>query len=106
MRRTRETKSYDCTDAMDALNRIPLSTISWTVKNSQRDDLVVEQQAGRFGEAQSQNAIPPNERPVMKWNGNPFRLDGGDDGRSEDDGAFFLLPYWVGRYYHLLSCPQ
>ena len=99
-------KSYDCTDAKETLNRIPLSTISWTVKNSQRDDLVVEQQAGRFGEAQSQNAIPPDERRVMKWNGNPFQLDGGDNGRSEDDGAFFLLPYWVGRYYHLLSCPQ
>jgi hypothetical protein len=99
-------KSYDCTDASETLNRIPLSTISWTVKNSQRDDLVDNQQAGRFGESQTQNAIPPNERPVMKWNGNPFRLDGGDNGRSEDDGAFFLLPYWLGRYYHLLSCPQ
>ncbi|MCU1272965.1 MAG: hypothetical protein JWO48_396, partial [Bryobacterales bacterium] len=38
------------------------------------------------------------ERPVMKWNGNPFRIDGGNGGRTEDDGAFFLLPYWMGRY--------
>jgi hypothetical protein len=46
----------------------------------------------------------PGERPVMKmkWNGNPFRIDGGNLGRTEDDGAFFLLPYWMGRYLGLL----
>jgi len=97
-------KSYDCADATETLNRIPLSTISWTAKNSQRVDLPIELQADRFGEAQSQSAIPPDERKVMKWNGNPFQLDGGDNGRSEDDGSFFLLPYWLGRYHHLLSC--
>ena len=39
-----------------------------------------------------QTLLRPDERPVMKWNGNPFVVDGGDGGRSEDDGAFFLLP--------------
>ena len=39
----------------------------------------------------------------MKWNGNPFVVDGGDGGRSEDDGTFFLLPYWMGR--HLKCVP-
>jgi hypothetical protein len=34
----------------------------------------------------------------MKWNANPFQLDGGDEGLSEDDGAGFLLAYWLGRY--------
>ena len=23
--------------------------------------------------------------------------------RSEDDGAYFLLPYWMGRYHHLID---
>jgi hypothetical protein len=100
------TKTFDCADSLDALRRIPLSTIAWTVTNSQRNDLVVQKQVGRFHEAQSQTSILPNERSVMKWNTNPFRLDGDDAGRSEDDGTFFLLPYWLGRYDHLLSCPQ
>jgi len=39
----------------------------------------------------------------MKWNGNPYRIDGGNGGRSEDDGAFFLLPYWMGRYHKLIG---
>jgi hypothetical protein len=99
-------KTYDCAASLDTLRRIPLSTIAWTVDNSQRADLVIVKQVGRFGEPQAQASIPPNERRVMKWNDNPFRLDGGDDGRREDDGSFFLLPYWMGRYYHLLSCPQ
>jgi hypothetical protein len=57
-----------------------------------RADVEFRRARGRFGERESQRAIPPNERAVMKWNGNPFELDGGDDGHSEDDGAFFLLP--------------
>jgi hypothetical protein len=99
-------KTYDCEASLDALRRIPLSTVSWAVENSQRDDLVIQKQVGRFEEAQAQTSIPPNERSVMKWNTNPFMLDGGGSGRSEDDGTFFLLPYWLGRYDHLLSCPQ
>ena len=47
--------------------------------------------------------LPPDERPIMKWNGNPFRIDGGNGGRTEDDGSFLLLPYWMGRYLGILS---
>jgi len=33
----------------------------------------------------------------MKWNGNPFVIDGGAGGQGEDDGAAFLLPTgWAG----------
>lgn len=94
---------YAAVEARRTLEGIPLDTISWTVKNSQRADLEVIRNRGRFGETQAQEAIPPNERRVMNWNGNPFQLDGGDDGGSEDDGAFFLLPYWMGRYHALLG---
>jgi hypothetical protein len=96
-------EDYAREDALATLERIPLDTISWTVKNSQRADLEMNHSRGRVGEKQSWQAIPANERRVMKWNGNPFELDGGDDGRSEDDGTFFLLPYWLGRYHGLLG---
>ncbi|MEY3283202.1 MAG: hypothetical protein RIR86_1215, partial [Acidobacteriota bacterium] len=46
---------------------------------------------------------PYDELPMSKWNGNPYRLDGGSDGRREDDGAYFLLPYWMGRYHKLIG---
>ncbi len=43
--------------------------------------------------------VAPDERSVSKWNGNPYHPDGGGNGNGEDDGAFFLLPYWMGRYH-------
>lgn len=46
--------------------------------------------------------LPPDERPTMKWNGNPFVVDGGGGGRGEDDGAAFLLPYWMGRHHKFI----
>jgi hypothetical protein len=97
------TKDFDRESALETLEGIPLDTISWTVKNSQRVDLEIDPSRGRFGEMQAKQSIPANERRVMKWNDNPYQLDGGDDGRSEDDGAFFLLPYWLGRYHNLLG---
>ena len=39
----------------------------------------------------------------MRWNANRFRVDGGNGGRNEDDGAAFLLPYWMGRYYRCVE---
>jgi len=93
---------YEAREALETLERIPLDTVYWTVKNSQRADLPLAATADRFGEKQSSRAILPNERCVMKWNGNPFQLNCESGGQSEDDGAFFLLPYWLGRYHKLL----
>jgi hypothetical protein len=94
---------YDAPAALEALERIPLDTIAWTVKNSQRVDLPRAPSADRFREKQSLRALAANERGVMKWNGNPFQLDYLSGGRSEDEGAFFLLPYWLGRFHKLLA---
>jgi len=93
---------YDAREALETLERIPLDTVYWTVRNSQRVDLFRAPSADRFREKQSRRALPPNERGVMKWNGNPFQLDCISEGRSEDEGAFFLLPYWLGRFHKLL----
>ncbi|MGQ9524803.1 MAG: two-component regulator propeller domain-containing protein [Armatimonadota bacterium] len=84
------------------LQEIPLDLVSWTMRNSSRSDVTLNEEEGRFGEAQSVVPVSPAERAVMKWNGNPYRLDGGNGGREEDDGTFFLLPYWMGRWYGLL----
>ena len=84
--------------AFRTLYRIPMDLINWTVENSHRTDIDWEPDADRHGRRQSRTLLAPDERPVMKWNGNPFRTDGGNGGRSEDDGAFFLLPYWMARY--------
>ena len=92
----------DLESAARTLYRMPVDTIEWTVKNSQRKDIVLDTGADRFHHRQAKTLLPHDELPVMKWNSNPFDIDGGSDGRGEDDGAAFLLPYWMGRYHNFL----
>jgi hypothetical protein len=81
------------------LERIPVDLIEWEVRNSHRLDVKLQKEKDRFDRGQLTEVLAPDERPVSKWNGNPYRPDGGGNGAAEDDGAFFLLPYWMGRYY-------
>ena len=89
----------DAEEAILTLEQIPMDLITWTMRNSHRADIPLDESPGRFDEPQSVAAIPADERPVMRWNGNPYRLDGGNGGRSEDDGTFYLIAYWLGRYH-------
>ena len=88
----------DLEGAVKTLERIPMDLISWKVVNSDRKDVAMEKELDRAQERQARSLLPADERPVMKWNGNPFVVDGGNGGFSEDDGGFFLLAYWMGRY--------
>ena len=82
-----------------SLQRIPMDLVDWKMQNSHRLDVRFQPNRDRFGQRQLTEALAPDERPVRKWNSNPYIPDGGDDGLGEDDGGFFLLPYWLGRYY-------
>jgi hypothetical protein len=94
---------FDRDDSTLGLREIPMDLVSWTMNNSHRLDVPHDPLADRFQRPQALVVLPADERPVMKWNGNPYIMDGGNGGRSEDDGAFFLLPYWMGRYYRYIS---
>ena len=93
----------DLKAAVHTLYRTPMDTITWTVRNTGRGDVKWANERDRFGHHESLTLLPPDERPVMRWNSNPFVVDGGDGGHSEDDGAAFLLPYWMGRYHRFLK---
>jgi len=80
-----------------------MDTIEWAVANSHRLDVPTDPLGDRFKRRQSLIVLPYDELPMMKWNGNPYSLDGGNGGRGEDDGAYFLLPYWMGRYHRLIG---
>ncbi len=81
------------------LERIPLDMLQWHAQNSQRIDVTFQKQKDRFTRPQLTEVLAPDERPVEKWNSNPYRPDGGGGGTEEDDGSYFLLPYWMGRYH-------
>ena len=97
--------AVDLSGAQWMLERIPIDLIDWTVLNSARGDVALDGGKDRFGKSQTTVLLPADERPVMKWNGNPFVVDGGDGGATEDDGAFFLLPYWLGRHQGFIAKP-
>ena len=96
-------KEFDRDDSIRTLREIPMDLIEWTVTNSHRLDVPMDALADRFKRPQALIVLPYDELPMTKWNGNPYRIDGGNGGRSEDDGAYFLLPYWMGRYHKLIG---
>jgi hypothetical protein len=96
-------KPCDVEGAARTLKEIPLDLLIWGVKNSHRADLKWDEGSGRFGEKQVLDPLPFDERPMMKWNGNPFRVDSGGNGTAEEDPTMFLLPFWMGRYHGLIE---
>ncbi|MFN0086257.1 MAG: hypothetical protein ACKVX9_12790 [Blastocatellia bacterium] len=94
---------FDREDSLRTLREIPMDLIAWTVNNSSRLDVPMDALADRFKRKQALIVLPYDELPMSKWNGNPYRVDGGNGGRSEDDGVCFLLPYWMGRHHKLIG---
>ncbi len=93
---------FDLELSVAALQDVPLDLVSWTVNNSTRQDLPRATYRSRAGELLAVSPLPPSERRLMRWNADPYVLDGGDAGLREDDGTFFLLPYWMARYHQFL----
>jgi len=93
----------DAGAAAQTLGEIPLDLCNWPIRNSVRNDIEVAPGSGRFGEVESTYPVRADELPAGRWNANPYRLDGGGDGSSEEDGAQYLLPYWLGRYHGLIE---
>jgi hypothetical protein len=88
----------DADAAREALADIPLDLVTYHVDATDRLDVVVRPYRDRHGRPQAERPLPWLERPPMQWNGNPYSLLGGD-GRAEEAGTVYLLPYWMGRYY-------
>ena len=93
----------DIKAAVENLRRIPTDRRQWRMVNSHRADLIWNPNLSRFGRPQLLRVLPADERNWGKWNGNPYSADGGDSGRVEDDGASWLLAYWMGRYHGFIG---
>ncbi len=94
---------FDRQETLRTLREIPMDLVQWTVSNSHRADVPIDPLSDRFKRRQALVVLPYDELPMSKWNGNPYNLDGGNGGRSEDDGSYFLLPYWMGRFHGLIE---
>ncbi len=98
------TGKKDCglDDAVWYLKEYPLDLITWTIRNSHRND--IEKIPDNFRNQTINEVLPPDELPVTRHNSNRFTLDGGNGGLSEmSAGDIWLLPYWMGRYLGVIG---
>jgi hypothetical protein len=89
----------DLQGAIENLRQIPTDRRQWAMLNSHRADVVFSPMPNRFDKPVLYHVLPADERTFDKWNADPYLPDGGDGGSVEDDGAAYLLPYWMGRYH-------
>jgi len=89
--------------AKEEMQQIPLDIRNWRMVNSNRWDIHKSAINDRFFKPQATLPIPTAERAISKWNTNTYQMDAGGDGLEEDDGAFYLLPYWMARYHQLVE---
>jgi hypothetical protein len=94
--------SFGADGCVEFLRDSPLDMIDWTVDNRTREDLrlvrlpVIEH-------LQVNRLLPPSERPLNKWDKNPYQAVDGSGGSSESSSVHWLLPYWMGRYYRIIE---
>jgi uncharacterized protein (TIGR03437 family) len=52
--------------------------------------------------------VPVPQRPPTDflWQRDPFQLSGGGSGLIENNGIDYILPYWMARYYGVISGPS
>lgn len=87
--------------AAEEMQQIPMDIRNWAMFNSHRWDIRKSTINDRFFKPQATRPIPTPEREISKWNSNTYIMDAGGDGLSEDDGAYFLLPYWMARFHKI-----
>ncbi|EON75645.1 hypothetical protein ADIS_3865 [Lunatimonas lonarensis] len=89
----------DIQTALEEIHAFPIDLISWRMENSHRWDLRKDYLAHRTPRDQADRAIPSQEGNISRWNTNPKLMDSGDGGLTEDSGTYFLVAYWMGRYF-------
>ncbi|MCC6697801.1 MAG: regulator [Candidatus Hydrogenedentes bacterium] len=85
-----------------SLRDAPLDLVEWTVDNSRREDIRL-QRSPEIDPLQTDRLLPPSERFVIRWDRNPWMAVNGEDGFAESSGTYWLLPYWMGRYYGYIA---
>jgi hypothetical protein len=95
--------AYRLDDALRTLREWPEDWREWLVDNSHRKDAELNPQNDRFKKPQFTTVLPYDEIRTMKWNGNPYSVSDGGDGRTVQAPWPWLLPYWMLRYYGVLD---
>jgi streptogramin lyase len=98
-------KQMDLMVSVETLRDASIDLIKWRIDNSQREDLDLVRYP-ELDEWQTSRLVPPSERCMMRLDKNPWLAIQGDGGHTESDGVWYLLPYWMGRYYGYIDTPR
>ncbi len=96
------TEGYDLAGAIQTLREWPEDWRAWMIDNSHRKDYAKDSSPDRFNRPQFTTVPPYDEISFLKWNGNPYRVESGGDGREIQAPWPWLLPYWIMRYHEVI----
>ncbi|MCY1719454.1 hypothetical protein OU798_03825 [Prolixibacteraceae bacterium Z1-6] len=90
------------------LERIPLDLIGYEMDNTHRLDVEFDPTPGQestMGWRVDGYAVPVDERGHVRQDRDGFALHYSEVGgiKAEQEGTFFLLPYYMAQYYNLLK---
>lgn len=96
----------DCENdrAVQHLREWPLDCVSYSYRNSHRDDLYTPEGYRMYSERIM--PLSPRETGPHRWDSNFMQLDGGNNGNAVEDPTGWLDAYWMGRYYGLIEAPK
>ena len=92
----------DLKSAINWMQDAPLDLVRWRVDNSKRMDIKIVR-SPELESLQTDRMLPLSEISFYRWDRNPWYVVQGDGGVNEGDGVFWLLPYWMGRYYGFIE---
>ena len=76
----------------------------WLVRSRRDESVDVSKVVKVCGSVACQPVPVPLRPPTdFLWQRDPFQLSGGGSGRVETPGIDYILPYWMGRYYGVIS---
>ncbi len=98
----------ECSDldvGINSLCELPMETMEIPIYNSVRNDLVWDYEGQeRYGEdPQLCIPLPYDEKPFATYDHNQYLADMTWGNYRIVEGTFFLMPYWLGRYYGLIG---
>ena len=94
---------FDLEESIWWLKEYPMDLISWSIDNTQRNDL--EKIEPNFRSQTYTEILPRDEQPLYSHNG-AYRNNSNSRGMSESSPYLWLLPYWAGRYIDAISAPE
>ncbi len=97
-----DAEDHGLDDALETLRQWPEDWRTWRYDNTHRED-AGRQPNDRMRRPQFDVVFPYDEIRTMKWNTNPYAVDGGGSGgRSVLAPTAWLIAYWKLRYYGVL----